>query len=351
MRSLLTAALVCASFASFAFASETEETVRKSLPASTANRLKLDADFGSITVQPAAGQTVSVDVYFHGDPPNRAEFNRMLHDFRLDVSQHGSEILVEGVFIHGWEPAVSFIIDNLFSPGNSICRRWQCLTYSRWLRGVDYHIAVPKQFSANVSTAGGPITVSALKGEVIAHSSGGPLRFDHIEGPVNGTTSGGGITLNATKGRVIAHTSGGPIHMTDITGDVEASTSGGGISIEGASGRVKAHTSGGPINATDIGGPIDASTSGGGVTASLSGPPKGECRFYSSGGPIVVKLPSGSRVNLDASSSGGGVSTDFPVEFHSDNRNELRTALNGGGPLLYVHTSGGGIRILQSGSL
>ena len=140
--------------------------------------------------------------------------------------------------------------------------------------------------------------------------------------------------------------------MTDITGDVDASTSGGGISIDGASGRVKAHTSGGPISATDIGGTIDASTSGGGVTASLTGQPKGECRFYSSGGPIVVKLPGSSRVNLDASSSGGPVSTDFPVEYRDEHqRNELRAALNGGGPLLSVHTSGGGIRILRSGSL
>ena len=348
MRLFLITALVCASSAC---ASETEETVRKSVSASNATLLKLDADFGSISVRSASAPTVSVEVDFQGYPPDRAEFNRMLHDFRLDVAQHGSEIRVEGIFVHGWEPAISFIIDNLFSGGNSICRRWQCLSYSRWLRSMDYRITVPKQFSADVTTAGGPITVSDLKGEVTAHTSGGPLRFDRIDGPVNGSTSGGGITLNSTKGRVVAHTSGGPIRMTDITGDVDASTSGGGISIEGASGRVKAHTSGGPIDAIDIGGPIDASTSGGGVTASLSAQPKGECRFYSSGGPIVVKIPSGSRVNLDASSSGGGVSTDFPVEYHSDHRNELRTALNGGGPLLYVHTSGGGIRILQTGSL
>ena len=348
MRLLFIAAFLCTA----AHASETEETVRKSVPASNANRLKLDADFGSITVQPASAQTVNVEVDFHGDPPDRAEFNRMLRDFRLDVSQYGSEIRVEGVFVHGWEPALSFLIDNIFSGGNSICRKWQCLTYSRWLRGMDYRIAVPKQFSADVATAGGPITVSDLKGEVTAHSSGGPLRFDRIDGPVNGSTSGGGITLYATKGRVIAHTSGGPIRMTDIAGDVDASTSGGGISIEGASGRVKAHTSGGPISATDIGGTIDASTSGGGVTASLTGQPKGECRFYSSGGPIVVKLPGSSRVNLDASSSGGGVSTDFPVEYRDEHqRNELHAALNGGGPLLYVHTSGGGIRILRTGSL
>ena len=335
MRPFLITVLACASLvcASPAHA-ETEDTIRKTLPASTATHLKLDADFGSISVQSGTGQTVNMEVFFRGDPPDRAEFNRMLHDFRLDVSQQGSEIRVNGIFVHGWEPAISFVIDNMFSGGSSICRNWQCLTYSRWLRGIDYRISVPKQFSADLSTSGGPIAVSDLKGDVTAH------------------TSGGSITLNGTQGRVIAHTSGGPIRMTDIGGDVDASTSGGGISIEGASGHVKAHTSGGPINAMEIGGTIDASTSGGGVTASLSGQPKGECRLTSSGGPITVKLPGDSRVTLEASTSGGSVSTDFPVQYAGErHRSELHTVLNGGGPLVYVHTSGGGVRILQTGSL
>ena len=88
------------------------------------------------------------------------------------------------------------------------------------------------------------------------------------------------------------------------------------------------------------------------VTASLLAQPKGECRFYSSGGGISLKLPGDVHVNLDASTSGGRVSTDFAVPY-DDNRHhtELRTALNGGGPLVYVHTSGGGISIKRSGSL
>ena len=148
----------------------------------------------------------------------------------------------------------------------------------------------------------------------------------------------------------MVHTSGGAIRITDVAGDVDASTSGGSISIEGVSGRVKAHTSGGRIDASEITGAIDASTSGGSVTASLLGQPREECRFYTAGGSINVTLANDAHVNLDASTSGGRVSTDFPVTFQATGMSsELRAPINGGGPLLYLHTSGGGITVRRAG--
>jgi hypothetical protein len=345
---LLAVALICSS-AVYAF--EITDSVRKSVPVASATHLALQAEFGAINIQPGTGRNVDVEVYFRGDPPSRAEFDRMLHDFRLDVSQ-GSEVRINATFTHGWEPLLSFMLDNLFSSGNAICHNWRCLTYSSWLREVGYRIVVPRHFSADVSTAGGSIFVGSLQGEVTAHTSGGALNFDRIEGPVNGSTSGGSITLDGAKGHSIVHTSGGSIRITDVAGDVEASTSGGSISIEGVSGRVKAHTSGGRITASEITGGIDASTSGGSVTASLLSQPRQECRFYTSGGSITLNLASDAHVNLDASTSGGRVSVDFPELITGDrHEHQLRTPINGGGPLLYLHTSGGGINIRRAGSL
>jgi hypothetical protein len=100
--------------------------------------------------------------------------------------------------------------------GHSICRNWHCLEYSAWLREVEYRITVPSQFSVDVATSGGPISVDGLKGDVNAHTSGGSLHFDHIDGPVNGRTSGGSITLAGVKGRTVVHTSGGSIHISEV---------------------------------------------------------------------------------------------------------------------------------------
>ena len=330
MLRFLAAALACAASL---YGFETEESVHKSVPVSSATHLKLNADYGSIDVQPSAGRSVDVEVYFRGNPPSRREFDRMLRDFRLEAVQQGSEVTVNATFTHGWEPLLSFVFDGLFA-GHAICRNWQCLVYSSWLDDIEFRVTVPRAFDTNLTTSGGSITVSRLKGEVIAH------------------TSGGGITLTSTTGKAVVHTSGGGIRISETIGDVDATTSGGSISIDTVSGRVKAHTSGGGIDAREISGAIDVSTSGGSVTASLIAQPKQECRVYTAGGGISVSLPFDARVNLDASTSGGGVTTDFPVPYRDDrDRSQLRAPLNGGGPLFYLHTSGGGIHVKRTGAL
>ena len=96
MLRFLAAALACAASV---YGSETEESVRKSVPASSATHLRLNAEFGSINVQPGTAKSVDVEVHFRGDPPSRREFDRMLHDFSLKVEQQGSEVTVYATFI------------------------------------------------------------------------------------------------------------------------------------------------------------------------------------------------------------------------------------------------------------
>jgi Putative adhesin len=337
---LLIAALACASFL---LAVDAGDHVRKSEPVASATRMVLTADVGTIHVQSGNGKSVDVDVFFHGTPPSPSEFKRMFHDFRLDITTQGSDIRVNGAFHDGWRPMLSFFP---FVGFHTMCRNWECLEYASWLREVEYRVTVPQKFNADVDTSAGPISISNLKGEVKAHTSGGSLAFDDVDGLVNGTTSGGGITFEGGKGRAVLRTSGGPIRISEVAGDIDATTSGGGISIERNSGRVKARTSGGGIDIRDASGSVNASTSGGGVTASLLGQPKEECRLSTSGGSINVRLSRDIHVDLDASSSGGSVWTDFPVPPGGDReQRELHAPLNGGGPLLYLHTSGGGITV------
>jgi hypothetical protein len=340
---LLFAALACSTFL---HAVDPEDHVRKSTPVTSATRLVLNADVGSIRVQSGIERTVDVDVVFRGSPPSRAEFDRMRRDFTLDVTQQGSDIRVKGAFHKAWEPMLAFWP---FFVGHKLCRNWECLEYGSWLREVEYRVTAPEKFDADVETSTGPISVSNLKGEVYARTSGGSLSFDGVEGGVNGQTSGGGVTVEGGKGKAVVHTSGGPIRIKEVAGDVDASTSGGPILIERNLGRVRARTSGGGIEIREAKGAIDASSSGGGVNASLAGQPKEECRLQTSGGSIEVSLSKDVHVTLDASSSGGGVWTNFAVDGNDErHQGELRTRLNGGGPLLYLHTSGGRISVRRA---
>ncbi len=326
MLRLLAAALVCAAL--LKAVDSDEDHVRKSMPVTSATRLVLNADAGGVHVQPGASKNVEVDVLFRGDG-SRAEFDRMLHDFTLDLVQEGADVRVTGEFHRGWVSMWSSWPS--FFGGHVICHSGRCLEYASWLREIEYRVTVPEKFGADIETAGGPIEVRDLGGEL------------------NARTSGGGITLEGGKARAAVHTSGGPIRIQQSAGDVDASTSGGPISIEGNLGRVRARTSGGPILIRDADGAVDASTSGGPVTASLTGQPKEDCRLTTSGGGITVTLATNIHMDLDATTSGGTVWTDYPIGFSQGRHlSELRGPLNGGGPLLYLHTSGGGIVVRRA---
>ena len=321
LRSLTVSALVFAA-AAVTFAETTEDRVRKSIPVQSATRFGLDVDFGSIQVVAGSSGTIEVEATFRGDPPSRREFDRMLKDFSFDVDRQGSGIFIRGTFKGGWVSSGGWF-------DHGFCHDGKCLEYSRWLRHLEFRATVPAQLAADLHTRGGSISVGDLKSEVNARTSGGSLQFGHIDGPVNGETSGGSITLSSGQGRAVLHTSGGSIHIEEVAGDVDATTSGGSIQINRTTGRVVAHTSGGSITIGHAASAVDASTSGGGIT---------------------VDMASNAAFQLDASTSGGGVQSEFTVmgAVNGSDRHSLRGTVNGGGPLLHLRTSGGGIRIRRS---
>lgn len=182
--------------------------------------------------------------------------------------------------------------------------------------------------AVDLRTSGGSIAVGEVHGDVLADTSGGSIRVEDVEGDVDADTSGGSIAVRRVSGSARADTSGGSIAMRDVGGDVLADTSGGSIDIDGAGGRVRADTSGGPVSVV-----FAAGNDRGGTLSS-------------SGGRVTAVLDEAVSLDIDASTSGGSVRTDLPVTVRgSVSKSELRGQLNGGGELLKLRSSGGGIRI------
>ncbi len=209
-----------------------------------------------------------------------------------------------------------------------------------------FRLTVPHQHDLELSTSGGGIEVADLQGRVSARTSGGSLSFGHIEGPIEGKTSGGSISIEGCSGTASVSTSGGSIRIGEVDGEVRAKTSGGSIHISRAQGSVQAKTSGGSIKVDEVLGPIEAQTSGGSIRAQLSQQPPGPCHLKTSGGNVEVSLAADIGLQVDARTSGGRVSTDFPVVTQGTlDKNSLKAAINGGGPLMTLRTSGGSIRL------
>jgi DUF4097 and DUF4098 domain-containing protein YvlB len=300
-----------------------ENAVAKSFTVQPGGRLVVNTDLGSIEVRGVEANSVDITV---SREVRRGNTEETLAEFKLDFEQKGNDIFVTGD--GGRQGSHGF--------WNDIGNRLR----------VRFVITVPKVYNLELKTSGGSVDVAEIQGRVESRTSGGSLFFDRITGDVLGRTSGGSIRVGAVDGEVEVHTSGGGIKIDETTGNVVARTSGGSIEISKAGGDVDAETSGGSIRAGDIRGGLEADTSGGSVTATLSVQPQTRCKLTASGGSITIYLAENVGMDVDARSSGGGVSTDFPVTIQGPiRRDTLRAKINGGGPELYLRTSGGGIHI------
>ncbi len=303
-----------------------EERSEKSFTVKPAGWLDLRADFGAAIVRSWQKDEVKVEVVKWVEGRARRSAKELFEDYEIRYSQT--------------ERGVSIIAE---MRGGS----------SRWWRNndglqVEFRLTVPQKYNLDLNTSGGSIEVDDLIGEARLKTSGGSLSLGRIEGPVNAKTSGGSIELRGCKGNLLAHTSGGGIEVGEVDGEVDVETSGGSITVDGASGNLRAHTSGGGVSLRNLRGNVDASTSGGSMEAELLSPLTAPCELSTSGGGILVYLAKDIKVEVDARASGGEVHCDMPITVQgSFGEGKLQGKLNGGGPLLTLRTSGGGIELRQ----
>jgi DUF4097 and DUF4098 domain-containing protein YvlB len=271
--------------------------------------LILETDIGSIEVNSGSDEQVTVEVFRRVRSSSERKAKRILEDLKIEMKQNGNDVIIDADYKRS---------RRFFS--------W----FGRNRLRVRFVITVPSSYNVDLRTSGGSISVNNLEGEVKTRTSGGSLKYGIIKGPVTGRTSGGSIVL---KGCV---------------GDAEVRTSGGSITIGTVEGDVFAHTSGGSIRVEEVMGTLRASTSGGSIRALISRQPKGDCRLTTSGGSITLSLDATMNVDLDAKTSGGRVRTNFPVTLQGViSRRILKGQVNGGGPEIYLRTSGGNITIQE----
>jgi len=137
----------------------------------------------------------------------------------------------------------------------------------------------------------------------------------HVRAPknavVNLTTTNGGIAVNGSGGKVVAHTTNGGVVGKSLTGGVEARSTNGAVNIEMAS-----------LGSSRI----SLRTTNGGVT---------------------LMLPESGKADVSASWTNGGISVspDLKLDVTEHSRRSFEGRLNGGGALVELHTTNGGIRI------
>ncbi|MCP4151362.1 MAG: DUF4097 domain-containing protein [bacterium] len=276
-----------------------EKNISKSFDVAAGGELIMDVDKASIKINTTGGNTVKVNVMLKARTSDEAKAQEMFDGYKMDFNKSGKNLRIE-------------------SDDKGKSRKLN----------VRMTLDIPSKYNLDLKTSGGSINVSELEGKIKANTSGGSLTFDSVIGTINGKTSGGSIKLQ------------------DCSGDVDVFTSGGSIRIGSVKGEVIAKTSGGSIKVEEVMGTINGSTSGGSVSVAISKQPKGDCSLKTSGGSISVRLAEDLKLNLDAKTSAGSIRIDFPITVQGKlKKSKLKTELNGGGPELYLRSSGGGISI------
>ena len=286
-----------------------ERVIEKSFPVTAAGLLRVETHGGAIRVMPSNDSVVRVTARQKINATTEAEADELLKKLELTFDQTGNDVRVFAKYER--------------QPSGFRFRSWPPVH-------VEFEVTVPATFATELNTSGGSITVGDLNGKADLRTSGGAIKLGKMGGTVDARTSGGSISLDEANGPVELKTSGGNIAVGRVAGKADLSTSGGNIKIDSVTSSVRAHTSGGSIR------------------ANISGPVKEECSLSTSGGSVSVSVDKAAAFSLDASTSGGGVDATgltLTLDKPSRDRSRLAGTVNGGGPLVKLRSSGGGISV------
>lgn len=284
-------------------------TVEKTFTVLPGGSFKATTQGGDITIKTADVQQVHVLVKQVVRASTESEVDEILAKLTLTLEQSGNDVTAEANY-------------EKRGPG-SWFRNWPPVS-------VSFVVTVPTQYNLNLNTSGGDIKVANIDGNVRARTSGGDLHFDRIAGEIDAGTSGGDISLVEGTARAKLNTSGGDIRIDRAVGPTEVSTSGGDITLHSVAQLIRATTSGGDVHAT------------------ITEPLQQDTVLSTSGGDVVVELVKAAGFQLDASTSGGQVKATgltITIEKGGAGKSKLAGVVNGGGPRLKLHSSGGDIVI------
>ena len=304
------------------FAKDDQPTITKTFEMKEPGSLNASSSGGGVKVETHDQPQVIIQAFVRKNnnllAPNDPMVKEVLEAFDVNFSKSGS--------------AVTAIVER-----KSRMNFWNNV-------GISLTILVPKEMSCKVSSSGGGVKISGVKGTHDFSSSGGGVHLENVTGTTEASSSGGGV------------------HVTNQNGDVHLSSSGGGVTLDEAHGSVFAHSSGGGVSLKNIHGNVDASSSGGGVHVS------GECasvKAKSSGGSVHVEITNLTK-ELNLESSGGGVDAvihngkklGLDLDLQSDRvnielqnfsgkseKNRVKGTMNNGGIPVYMHASGGSVNV------
>jgi DUF4097 and DUF4098 domain-containing protein YvlB len=257
-------------------------------------KLRMNVDRGDVRISGSDQNSIEVQVTREVTRTGNSTAARVIKDHHIELRQNGNELSITA-------RTPSFLkTDSLFD-----------FFFARPNLEVHYEITVPRKCDVDSQTAGGEVNVTQIQGSVKAQTMGGRVELADIQGAADAGTMGGDVTVGKCTGDLHAHTAGGSIKVEEFSGPS-----------------------------------VRAETSGGNVSADFLVAPHSDCELRTMGGNVTARLPASAAFTVEADTMGGSVNTELPVQIEGKHKDShLHGTVNGGGPVLKLHTMGGNIEI------
>jgi RNA polymerase sigma factor (sigma-70 family) len=263
-----------------------KEVITRDFKTGGAPQVKVEVVNGSVTLTASDQKDVHIRVTKQAQAPTDEEAMQALNKLDVQINQEGDRIRVTAK------------------------------QKERQTRNANasaaVEIQVPLAAVLDLQTTNGSITTTGGTGIAQLRSVNGSIQAKETKGPLQASTTNGKITVSG------------------VTGKLDATTTNGTIVIQGDQAFVKAQT---------VNGSIDWK---GSLAAGINS-------FQSTNGSIKLMLPKSSQFKIDAQSSLGSVSTDFPLTKQKKSGRKVLQGNVGDKPAFDLHlkTSNGSISVKQ----
>lgn len=202
--------------------------------------------------------------------------------------------------------------------------------------------------NGRITVRGGEGSQVEVKAQIVARSATDEQAQDYLKQiEIREDVSGDHIRLETTAPRLSGSHAEVQYELLVPQGaSLRLNNTNGQIHITGVTGAVKAETTNGGVKGVELSGRVEASTTNGGVDLDLTAVAEGGVRAETTNGGVSVKLPATAKADVRASCVNGGISvTGLQLEGGQSTRRRVEGRLNGGGPVVEVETTNGGVRV------
>lgn len=127
---------------------------------------------------------------------------------------------------------------------------------------------------------------------------------------------------------------------------IDVSTTNGRITLTGLEGKIVANTTNGGVSGKGLAGGVDARATNGGVNIDMTSLGGDKVVLRTTNGGVTLTLPDTAKADIAASCTNGGISvTGGNIEVSEQSRRKFEGRLNGGGTVVELHTTNGGVRV------